>query len=101
MRGHAALEAAADLEPIHVGHHHVEQHDVAFGALADGERLLAADGGDDVEILRREARLQELDVRRNVVDDENTRSHRRSPSGTARNRRMVSMNLPTEIGFDR
>ena len=96
-----ALEPAADLEAVHVGHHHVEQHDVAFGALADGQRFLAADRGHDVEILGRQPRLQQLDVGRHVVDDENAGGHRRSPSGTAKKRRMVSMNLPTEIGFDR
>ncbi len=31
------LELAADLEAVHVRHHDVEQHDVAFGALADGD----------------------------------------------------------------
>ena len=36
------LEPAADLEAVHVRHHHVEQHDVAFGALADRQRLGAA-----------------------------------------------------------
>ena len=39
MGGRIALEPAADLKAIHVGHHHVEQHDVAFGALADRQRL--------------------------------------------------------------
>ena len=32
VRGRIGLEAAADFEAVHVGHHHVEQDDVAFGA---------------------------------------------------------------------
>ena len=33
------LEPPADLEAVHVRHHYVEQHDVAFGALADRQRV--------------------------------------------------------------
>ena len=96
------LEAAADLEAVHVRHHHVEQHDVALRALADRQRLRAAHGGQDVEILGRQARLQQLDVGRHVVDDENAGGHRlRLLRLCPRKWRMVSMNLPTEIGFDR
>ena len=39
MRRRIGLEPAADLEAVHVRHHHVEQDDVAFGALADRQRL--------------------------------------------------------------
>ena len=77
------LEPPAHLEAVHVRHHHVEQHDVAFGALAYRERLLAAQRRDDVEILRRQPRFHQLDVRRHVVDHKNTGSHRRAPSGRA------------------
>ena len=101
VRGGVGLEPPAHLEAVEVRHHHVEQHHVAFGALADGQGLLAAHRGHDVEILGRQPRLQQLDIGRHVVDDEHAGGHRRSPSGAAKNRRMVSMNLPTEIGFDR
>ena len=39
MGGGIGLDPAADFETVHVRHHHVEQHDVAFGALADRQRL--------------------------------------------------------------
>ena len=58
-------------------------------------------GGDDVEIFGRQPRFQQLDVGRNVVDDEDAGAHQRSPYALPRKWRMVSMNLPTEIGFDR
>ena len=80
-----ALEPPAHLEAVHVGHHHVEQDDVAFGALADRERLLAAHRGDDVEIFRRQPRFQQLDVRRHIVDDENARSHDALPTDCPEN----------------
>ena len=76
VRRQPGLEAAADLEAVHVRHHHVEQHDVALRALADRERLRAAHGGEDVEIFGGEPRLQQLDVGRHVVDDENAGGHR-------------------------
>ena len=70
------LEPAADLEAVHVRHHDVEQHDVAFGALAERQRLGAVIGRRDVEIFGRQPRLQQLHVGRNVVDDKNARGHR-------------------------
>ena len=70
------LELAADLEAVHVRHHHVEQHDVAFGALAQRQRLGPASGGGDVEIFRRQPRFQQLHIGRDVVDDKNAGGHR-------------------------
>ena len=72
----SALEPAAHLEAVHVRHHDVEQHEVAFRALADRQRLAPAHRGDHVEIFRRQPRLQQLDVGRHVIDDENAGSHR-------------------------
>ena len=51
MRCRIALQQAADLEAVHIRHHHVEQHDVTFGALAGHQSLRAIVGGSDVEIL--------------------------------------------------
>jgi hypothetical protein len=73
--GRIALEPPAHFEAVHVGHHDVEQDEIAFGALADQERVLAAHRRDHVEILRRQPRFQELDVRGHIVDDQNARGH--------------------------
>ena len=101
MRGRIGLEPPAHFEAVHVRHHDVEQDEVAFGALADRQRLLAAHRRDDVEIFGRQPRFQQLDVGRHVVDDENAGGHQLYPYGLPRKWRMVSMNLPTEIGLDR
>ena len=61
----------------------------------------AAVGGGDVEIFRRQPRFQQLHVGRNVVDDKNAGGHDCTITAGPRKWRMVSMNLPTEIGFDR
>ena len=101
MRGRVGLQPPAHFEPVHVGHHHVEQDEVAFGALADRQRLGAAHGRDHVEIFGRQPRLEQLDVGGDVVNDENAGGHSRDPYGLPRKWRMVSMNLPTEIGLER
>ncbi len=99
MRRRIGFQPAADFETVDVGHHHVEQDDVAFGARADLKRLGAVARGQHVEILGRQPRFQQLDVGGNVVDDQNTRGHLNFPYPI--NRRTVSMNLPTEIGLDK
>lgn len=98
--GGIGLEAAADLEAVHVGHHDVEQDDVAFGAGTDRQRLVAVRGGHHVEIFGGETGLQQFDVGRDVVDNEDTRGHSELTSYPMK-RRTVSMNLPTEIGLDK
>ena len=101
MGGRIVLEPAADLEAVHVGHHHVEQHDVAFRALADRQRLAAA-----------------MAVMTSKYSADSRASSSLTLAGTSsttrtravidaffhalpRKWRMVSMNLPTEIGLDR
>ena len=69
------LDAAAYLEAVHVRHHHVEQDDIALGLLAFRQRLAAAHGGDNVEILSRQPGFQKLHVGRNIVNDEYARCH--------------------------
>ena len=93
------FEPAANLKSVDIGHHHVEQDDVAFGARADLKRLGAVGRGQDIEILGRQPCFQQLDIGGDVVDDQNTRGHRNTPYPI--NRRTVSINLPTEIGLDR
>ena len=100
MRGRIGLEAAADLETVDIRHHDVEQDDVAFGAGADRQRLGAVRGGHHVEIFGGQAGFEQLDVGRDVIDDENTRGHCELTSYPMK-RRTVSMNLPTEIGLDK
>ncbi len=99
MRLRIGFQPPADLEAVHVRHHDVEQHDVALGAFADLQRLRTATGGRHVEIFRRQAGFQQLHIGWNIIDDQNTRGHRLSPYPI--NCRTVSMNFPTEIGFDR
>ena len=95
------LEPATHLKAIHVGHHHVEQHDIAFRALACRKCLLAVRRGNDVKVLRRKPRLEQFDVGGYVIHDKNTSGHQRTSSDELRKCRMVSMNLPTEMGLDR
>ena len=103
------LEPAAGLEAVHAGHHDVEQDDVDALALADVERFLAAAGRENVEVLGREPRLEQLHVRQDVVDDKNSRGHLRSYSthelelGARHRRRSAARsrgNSPTEIGLE-
>jgi hypothetical protein len=46
------LQAATDLEAVHIRHHDVQQHEIAFCALANRQCILASDRGNDVEIFR-------------------------------------------------
>ncbi len=73
------LQPPADLEPVHARHHDVEQHEIAEPARADGERLFAVRGRHDLEIFGVEHRLEQLDVRRLVVDHEDAGGHQASP----------------------
>ncbi|MHC2196102.1 hypothetical protein ACVJF1_008735 [Bradyrhizobium diazoefficiens] len=100
VRRRIGLQTAADLEAVHVGHHHVEQDDVAFGAARDRQRLGAVRGGHHVEIFGGKPGLEEFDVGRNVIDNQDTRGHFELTSYPIK-RRTVSMNLPTEIGLDK
>ena len=121
MRGRrCGFKAAADLVAVHTGHHHVEQHDIAFAALADVERLGPAHRRDNREILRRQPRFEQPDIGENVVDNENPRGHQTKspypvpavalfwclpcsgrPARQPMKLRTVSTNFATEIGFDR
>ena len=95
------LQLPADLEPVHIGHHHVEQDKIALGALADVQRLPAVHRRDHVEILGGQPRLQKLDVGGDIVNHENAGGHLPCTYGLPRKWRTVSMNLPTEMGLER
>ncbi|MET4846215.1 hypothetical protein ABIF62_006710 [Bradyrhizobium japonicum] len=100
VRRRIGLETAADFKAVHVGHHHVEQDDVAFGAAGQRQRLGAVRGGHHVEIFGGQASFEEFDVGGNVIDNQDTRGHFELTSYPIK-RRTVSMNLPTEIGLDK
>lgn len=70
------LQPAADLEPVHARHHHVEQDQI--GLLADGglERLRAIARRNHLVIFAGQLGFQHLDVGADVVDDQNACGHR-------------------------
>ncbi len=68
--GFGGLERPQRLEPVHPGHHHVEQHDVRRVALLDGrQHFVAAREGARLVPAQREKRLQVPRECRIVVDD--------------------------------
>ena len=94
------LEPAADLEPVHPRHHHVEQDDVGQLALGELQRRRAVIRGDHLEIFARQLGLEQLDVQFDVVDDQNSGGHGGvAPLNHDRNRSTVLMKLATEIGL--
>ncbi len=74
-RDRVALDPAADLEPVHARHHHVQQDDVAQALLADGDGIGAVEGCERVEIFEGELRLEEFYIREQVIDDEDAGRH--------------------------
>jgi hypothetical protein len=95
------LQPPADFEPVHVGHHHVEQDEIAFGALAHVQRIPAVHRREHVEIFGGKPRFQKLDVGGDIVNHENAGGYLPYTYGLPRKWRMVSMNLPTEMGLER
>ena len=72
----APADLAADLEPITLGQHQVEDHQVWIVARIQRERLLAITRRDDAEPLLLEVEPQQVDDVPLVVDDQD-RFHRR------------------------
>ena len=50
MGGGVGLQPPANFEAVHVGHHHVEQDEIAFGAFANRQRLGTARRCHHIEI---------------------------------------------------
>ncbi len=95
------LDAAADLEAVHAGHHHVQQHNVGNALRHAGQAFQPVEGGDDIEIFRRQLRFQKLDVGHDVIDDEDACGHEiGAPTRYPMKRRTVSRKLVTEIGLE-
>ena len=69
-RGGNVLQSPADLIAVHAGHHHVEQDEIGlFGAVGDGQRLLAVGGNfRPVRVLQHPR--DHGDVGWRVVDDQ-------------------------------
>ena len=90
-------QAPAHLEAVELGHHDVEKNKVR-GLLPGGRQaLLSVARGDDLVAFGSEPGLQDLDVGRIVVDDEDARrsSHRRCPS------EQCNIRARTEVHKDR
>ncbi len=76
------LEALADLEAVHLGHHDIEQDDVDLRSSIEGERFGAGRSGANLEILRRQASFEQADIRRNVVNDQHASCQRPAAPST-------------------
>jgi len=70
------LQPPAHLDAVELRHHDIEEDQVGPRRARDCEGLLTVTGGDDVVALAREARANDPDVARVVVDDQDAR---RSP----------------------
>jgi hypothetical protein len=70
-----ALEVLAHLETVHTRHHYIEQHDIAIAPFADRDGIRAICGSADVEILSRQPHFQKLDVRKQVINDQDPCCH--------------------------
>ena len=64
------LELPADLDAVLARHHDVEENQIRRLCPRDGERLVAILGRDHLVALARQAGLQDLEVGRVVVDDQ-------------------------------
>jgi hypothetical protein len=70
LRRGVGAQRAADRVAVHLGHDDVEQHEVDRLRRHALERLLPRAGRDDRVAARHEHRLEQADVLRQVVDDE-------------------------------
>ena len=71
--GASAAQAPDDVEPVHVGQHHVEHDEVGAVALSGLYRLGSGGCRDDVETRVTQAGRQQLKDVRLVLDDEQPR----------------------------
>ena len=75
-------QAPAHLEAVELGHHDVEKNEIRNLLPGGRQAFLSVTRGDDLVAFGNQPGLQDLDVGRIVVDDEDARrsSHRRCPS---------------------
>ena len=72
--GGVDLEPATDLEAVHAGHAHIQQHQIRLAAGAQRQGLFAV-GGHQHLVVGREGLVDRLDVQRLVVDHQQARAH--------------------------
>jgi hypothetical protein len=72
-RGLVVAEPPADLVAVHLRHHDIEQHEVDVAPAGERKRLCAGARADHFMAARREHGLEQADVLRQVVDDEDPR----------------------------
>ena len=75
LRFRLRLEPTANLEAVHLRHHHIKQDDIRLLRHSSFERFQAIGGRGHVEVLSRQLGFQKFDIRRNVIDHENSRRH--------------------------
>src|ERR1041385_2593459 len=81
-RRRIGLDALADFEAVHAGHHHVEQDDVGLLFFDLLKRLGAGARCYNVEVLGAKLGLEQLNVSWDIVDDEDAGGHGFASSGT-------------------
>jgi hypothetical protein len=75
------LQATAQLETVHPRHHDIGQDQVGRLAVRQLDGRGAVRCGDHVEVLGGQLDLEQFDIRRNVIDDQNPGGHnRKKPS---------------------
>ena len=81
-RARIGLELPADLDAVLARHHHVEQDEIGRLRARRDQRLIAVLAVHDLVALPRQARLQDLEVGRIVVDHQDARrlAHQLGPT---------------------
>ena len=69
------LQTPAHFQPVHAGHHDIEEHQVDTVPDGDFQRILSVQGCLDVEVLRLQPNLQKPDIGEDVIDYKDTRCH--------------------------
>src|SRR5690348_10971257 len=67
------MEAA--FEPVHAGHHHVEQDQVRLPGPSKGQRLKPVAGRGNLIVFALQLRLEQARVGRHIIDNEDTGGH--------------------------
>ncbi|MNJ31208.1 hypothetical protein D3C77_258350 [compost metagenome] len=91
------LDAPTGLEPVHAGHHHVQQNQVGLFRARQADGADAVMAGEDVVVFERQLGLEQAHIRLDVVDHQDSRAH---AAPCARCFRTVSRHEMTEIGLE-